>query len=357
MDLDRLLRRSVPGLTSPGYPGPDSGLLRMDANTNLIGRNPAVERAARRLPEIDLNQDPSGLSDALREALAREHGLSREEVLVGAGSDEVLDVVCKTFVNPDDVVAVPSPSFVMYAFFGRLHLARLVEIPLLRPGWDLDVDAILRARAKVAFVASPNNPTGNAFPPEDLERLVRDSEGIVVVDEAYADFCGQDFASRVGRFENLVVSRTFSKSHGLAGLRVGYGLANRRLMGKLTAAKTPLTMGAIGEAVALEALADKSFHRQGVAIVRRERERLAAACAAIGLRPARTDANFMILDVGEPARGARAFLRGKGILTRDMGDFAGMENFIRATVGRPEHNDRLVAALAEWKRARGGAGP
>ncbi|MGH2687477.1 MAG: aminotransferase class I/II-fold pyridoxal phosphate-dependent enzyme, partial [Actinomycetota bacterium] len=192
MDLEKLLRRSVRGMEPPTYPGPERGVLRMDANTNLIGRNPAVERAARRLSEIDLNQYPSCLSDELRAAIGREHGLDPDEVLVGDGSDEVLDVVCKAFLNPGDAVACPTPSFVMYAFFGKLHLGQVVEVPLRRPGWTLDVEGILSARPKVVFVASPNNPTGNAAPAADLERLLREASGIVIIDEAYADFCDQD---------------------------------------------------------------------------------------------------------------------------------------------------------------------
>ncbi|HXG59964.1 MAG TPA: histidinol-phosphate transaminase [Planctomycetota bacterium] len=349
MDLEHLLRRSVAGTQPPTYPGPEPGVLRLDANTNLIGRNPAIDRGVRRAATIDFNQYPTCLSDELRAALAREHGLSPDEVLVGDGSDEVLDVLCKTFVNPGDVVACASPSFVMYSFFGKLHLARVVEVPLRRPGWTLDVDALLQVRAKIVFVASPNNPTGNAVPADDLERLIEGSPGIVLLDEAYADFCGQDFARRVREFENVVVSRTFSKSHGLAALRVGYGLANRRLMEKLYCAKTPLTLSALSEAIALEALADKSFMRETVETVRRERVRLAERLRDLGFRPEPTDANFMIVDLGTPSASARAFLRARGIVTRDMGDFKGLENHLRVTVGRPEHTDRLVAALAEWK--------
>lgn len=352
MDVEKLLRRTVVGMGRPWYPGPDPGFLRMDANTNLVGRNPAIERALARLSSYDLNQYPSCLSDELRAALAREHGLEADEVLVGDGSDEVLDVVCKTFVNPGDVVACPTPSFVMYAFFGKLHFAQVAEVELRRPGWALDVSRLLSARAKVTFVASPNNPTGNAAPEADLEELVRESRGIVVVDEAYADFCGQDFTGKVRKYQNLIVSRTFSKSYGLAGLRVGYGVGDKALMEKLYAAKTPLTLNMLSEAVALEALADKKFRDETVALIRKERERLAAAVAPLGFRAEKTDANFMIVDLGRPSGPARAFLKGKGILTREMGDFKGLENFIRVTVGRPEHNDRLVAGLKEWSCSR-----
>lgn len=349
MDLENLVRRSLAGMQPPTYPGPEPGVLRMDANTNLIGRNPAVERALRRIGSIDLNQYPTCLSDDLRAAVAREHGLGPEEVLVGDGSDEVLDVICKAFLNPGDVIACATPSFVMYAFFGKLHLGRVVEVPLRAPDWTLDIEMILRVKAKLTFIASPNNPTANAVPAADLERLVGESRGIVLIDEAYADFCGQDFASRVRSWENLVVSRTFSKSHGLAGLRVGYGLAHKALMEKLYRAKTPLTLSSISEAIALEALADKAFMRETVETVRKERIRLAQKLTDLGCRPHPSDANFLIVDVGEPSGKLRAFLLSKGVVTREMGDFRGLENHIRVTVGRPEHTDRLAALVKEYR--------
>jgi histidinol-phosphate aminotransferase len=349
LDVEDLIRTSTAGMEPPTYPGPDPGYLRMDANTNLVGRNPAVERALRKAGELDVNQYPTCLSDRLRDAIAKEHGLSRDEVIVGDGSDEVLDVVCRAFLNPGDVVAHPAPSFVMYSFFGRLHLGRVVEVPLRPSDWSLDVDLLLRVRAKVVFVASPNNPTGNAAPADQLERLVRESNGLVVIDEAYADFCGQDFARRVREFENLIVSRTFSKSHGLAGLRVGYGLSNAKVMRRLYCAKTPLTVSLLNEAIVLESLADPSFVKASVATVAAERPKLVRRLQELGFRPQPSDANFLIVDLGTPSGPARAFLKSKGILTREMGDFKGLENFIRCTVGRAEHNERLAAALAEWK--------
>lgn len=351
MDVENLIRRSLAGLEPQVYPSTERGLLLMDANTNLIGRNPAVDRAAKRLASLDLQQYPTCLSDDLRAAVAREHGLSPEEVLVGNGSDEILDVICKTFCNPGDLIAIPVPTFVMYAFFARVHLASPVEAPLRTPSWELDIDLILRVRPKVLFVASPNNPTGNAFPKADLERLITESTGVVVVDEAYADFCGQDFASQVRRYENLIVTRTFSKSHGLAGLRVGYGAGNRKLMAKMECAKTPLTLSSISEAIALEALADKGFMRESVRIIQAERVRLSERLRELGFRPHKTDANFLLVDLGRPSGAARAFLRGRGIVTREMGDFKGLGNCLRVTVGRPEHNDRLVSELQQWKTA------
>jgi histidinol-phosphate aminotransferase len=311
----------------------------MDANTNLVGTNPAAARVA----ALELNHYPSPVSADLCAAIARHHGLGPENVIVGNGSDEIIDFVTKAFVNPGDVVAVPSPTFVMYPFYARVNLARLAEVPLKRPGFGLDVDGLLRVKAKLLFVASPNNPTANAFSRESLESLLLASPGIVVIDEAYADFCGQDMAARVREHENLLVLRTFSKAHGLAGLRVGYALGNRELIDRLYCVKPPFTVGALPEAIAIEALKDLSFLRECVRVIAAERERISRA-----VKTERSDANFLLIEVGDGRR-AREHLYSRRILTRDMGDFPGMGAYLRATIGRPEHNDRLLEALREWK--------
>lgn len=337
MNVDDFLRRAIAGTKPPTYPGNDAGFLRMDANTNLIGPNPAARG-------MELNHYPSAVSAELVSALEKKHGAP---VIVGDGSDEVIDFITKAFVNPGDVIAIPTPTFVMYAFYARINLARVLEVPL-GPDFALDADALLRTKAKIYFVASPNNPTGNRF--DDLERLVRLAPGIVVIDEAYADFCGQDYASRVNEFDNLIVLRTFSKSYGLAGLRVGYAVGRKELIEKLYCVKPPFDVGTLNEAIALEALGHEGFVRDTIQVVQLERARLAKELEALGFRACRSDANFMLVEVGR-GREAREFLHGRRILTRDLGDFPGLERYLRVTVGRPEHNDRLVGALKEWRQA------
>ncbi|MBI2901828.1 MAG: histidinol-phosphate transaminase [Planctomycetes bacterium] len=346
MNPDLLVRRSISGRRPPSYPEDDPGFLRMDGNTNLLGQNPAVERVAARAASLELNHYPSAISAALRAELARRHGVPPDQVIVGNGSDELIDFLTKAFVEPGDVVAMPTPTFVMYPFYARVNLARVVEVPLVRPGFDLDVDGLLRAKPKLLFVASPNNPTGNAFPERDLDRLVAEAPGIVVIDEAYADFCGQDYTRNLR--SDLVVLRTFSKSFGLAGLRVGYAVGPAALVAKLECVKPPFSVGTFAEAVALEALRDPAFVRGSVETIVRERDRLAEDLKGLGFHPARSDANFLLVEVGD-GRGVREFLRGRRILTRDLADFPGLEGFVRFTVGSAEHNDRLLTALSEWK--------
>jgi histidinol-phosphate aminotransferase len=344
------MRRALVHLKSYVYPALAGGVLRMDANTNLIGLNPAIERVARRLADLELNHYPSAFSDSLRAEIARHHGIPSECVIVGNGSDEVIDFVCKAFLEPGEVVGLVAPSFVMQSFYGRVNLGRPVEIPLVPGEFRLEVDALLRLRAKIVMIASPNNPTGNAFAAADLDRLIESSRGIVVIDEAYAEFCGQNFLARAPRTENLIVLRTFSKAHGLAGLRIGYGCATQEMIERLHRVKPPFTVGGFSEEVAIEALRDLSFMEQTVRIVSEERVRLAEGLGKLGATPYRCDANFLMADLGRTAAPVAEALRRAGIHIRPMGDFAGYESCIRLTVGRPEHNRRFLEALAECLR-------
>src|SRR5262245_57741984 len=224
MDIDGLFRKSARDLRPVGAPSPEEGLLHLDANTNLFGPNPAIRRVLERESAGDFAQYPAPMHDTLRAALAAHHGLDPGEILVGAGADELIDVAVRAFVNPGDPVVVAVPTFELYSFCARIEHGRVVETPL-RPDFTLDLEAMIRTKGKLTFVASPNNPTGNAQEAPLLEQLIRSSPGIVVIDEAYAEFCDQDFLDRVHEFPNLVVLRTFSKAHGLAGLRVGYAAA------------------------------------------------------------------------------------------------------------------------------------
>ncbi|MBI2933503.1 MAG: histidinol-phosphate transaminase [Planctomycetes bacterium] len=336
-------RSCTKDLRPPVYPPATGEMLRMDANTNLYGANPVVERVLAAGGARDLNQYPSGTSDALRSAIAREFEVAPEEVIVGCGSDEVLETIAKAFLDPGDVVATPSPSFVMYAFYGRIHLGTVVEVPL-REGFALDVDALLSTRAKITFVATPNNPTGNAFDASGIDRLVKQARGLVVIDEAYGAFCGQEYA-RTLRRDNVIVVRTFSKSHGLAGLRVGFGIGPRGVIDRLMAVKTPFTVGTMTERIAIAALADGAYVEESRRMILTEKPWLTERLRSLGLGPRPTDANFMLVDVGRPARPLVEALRKRDILVRDMSDFRGLANHFRVTIGRREHNERLVEAL------------
>jgi histidinol-phosphate aminotransferase len=347
MGIDELARVGLGGAAPAKYPSPEEGFLRMDANTNLLGNNPVVERVAREIAKIELNHYPSAFGDALREAIAVTHKVPIDGVILGNGSDEILDFIAKAFLNPGDAVALAAPSFVMQKFYAVVNLGRPVEVPLRAPGFELDVEGMLGVGAKLTMVASPNNPTANRFEPADLEAIAARSRGIVVIDEAYAEFCDQNWLARAPAAERLIVVRTFSKAYGLAGMRIGYAVANPKIVSRLHAVKPPFSVNLLGERMAVEALRDTTYLRESVRLVREQRELVAGRLKEMGLAPCRSDANFLLIDLGRPSAPIRHELRKRGILVRDMGDFPGLENHLRVTVGRPEHNAAFLAALGE----------
>jgi histidinol-phosphate aminotransferase len=344
MNPDGWVRSAIRGLEPPRYPIVAPGLLRMDANTNLLGINPVLHKVFAEAAGLPIHQYPSAFSDDLLAELANHHSLPVDQLITGNGSDELFDFITKSFLDPGDVVAVPAPTFVMHPFYGRVNLGQVIEVPLL-DGFRLDVRGLLREKAKLTIVASPNNPTGNVFAREDLLRLICESRGLVVVDEAYAEYSEQNFLKEAGLHPNLIVTRTFSKAHGLAALRVGYAAANEPLMERLRRVKPAFTVNLIAERAAIASLRDPSFLRLSVETIRSERVRLAGELRRLGHTPFPTDANFMVVDMNGDSRAVVARLKTKGILVRDLTDFHGLSRCIRVTIGAREQNDRFLEAL------------
>jgi histidinol-phosphate aminotransferase len=339
-----LARGVVRGLEPPRYPEAPEGLLRLDANTNVLGVNPVVAEVLSNLKTLDWNQYPTPFSSALRDALAANLGLTPAHLVVGNGSDELFDILLRTFVDPGDPVAVAVPAFVMYGFFARLNLGRLHEVPL-DADFQLDVDALARTGAKLTFIASPNNPTGNVMAEERIERLLAETRGIVVMDEAYAEFAGTDWIRRVDRHPNLVVTRTFSKAYGLAGLRVGYAAASPAIVALVHRVHPPFTVNVLSERVALAALERPDFMRRSVDLTRRGRDDLSARLGRRGMATLPTQANFVTARPGRPPGPWVRDLASAGVLIRDVSAFHGMDGYVRITVGTSEQHDRLCAVM------------
>jgi histidinol-phosphate aminotransferase len=352
--LDSWLRPEVKGL-KPYYKAPLEGdPLRLDQNTNLAGPNPALAKVdARRL---DAAQYPTRDADVLRQALAAFHGLSPDHFTAGNGGDELLEVLVKAFGEPGTVLAAPAPSYSLYPAIAKAAGLRYRAVPT-RGGFSaLDVEGLAAAKPRMAWVASPNNPTGARYSSGDLERLLDAVDGVVVVDEAYIEYAGlrHSLLPRVEEFDNLVVLRTFSKAYGLAGLRVGYLAANRRLSDVLRLVKPPFNVNLYSEAVAVAALDEQEWVDAGVQAVRAERERLAAGLKRLGFRVHPSEANFLLTDPPIDAGELLLALRKAGILARTFPGTPGLERTIRFTVGLAAHTDALLAAL---RRILGGASP
>ena len=331
--------------TVPLYaPDPTPVFLDLSDNVNLWGVPPAAARALGEplaaQPSVYPRSDPA----ELRAALARYAGVSAAEVITGCGSDDVIDGALRAFAAPGEKVAYSAPSFSMLVTFARVNGLEPVPVPFGKDG-DVDPDALLAQRAAITYLCSPNNPTGTGVSTAALEHVVTRAEGLVLVDEAYGEFSGQTAVSLLPRAPQLLVTRTLSKAFGLAGLRVGYGLAAPELVQVLEKVRGPYKVNVLGEKAAIAAL------REDVSWVRRHvdesvaiRERLRDALETLGLRALPSAANFLCLPVPDSAALGRTLL-GRGIKVRVLRALPGIGDAVRVGVGPWALMERLLAAL------------
>jgi histidinol dehydrogenase len=287
-------------------------------NTNLWGPSQAVRDAIVRVAPDTITRYPTVYADSLRQALAGSLGVAAENIATGCGSDDVIDSTLRAFATAGGRIAHPVPTFGMVPAFARMN--GLIPVGLtLRPDLELDVDSILAAHADITYICRPNNPTGNLFRREDVERVVRHAQGLVVIDEAYVDYSGDDLAAFAIESGRAVVLRTFSKVHGLAGLRVGFAVGPARVIAEIEKSRGPYKVGSLAEAAALAALdAGRPAIRETVLRTIENRTRLMARLEAAGHHVFPSAANFLLVRLpdGEGADAVATALRGRGVAVR-----------------------------------------
>lgn len=330
----------------PLYYNPKVKAVRMDTSTNVLGPNPVLRDVLRECADMDLNQYPAPYSDGLREALAETYGISADNFVVGNGSDEVLDIIFKTYMNPGETVISPYPSYSLHSFFVKINAGRFDTVDL-KPGFQLDADALLKREGKVILLCTPNNPTANTFDRRAVEQVIKEHDGPVVVDEAYGEFADDSFISRVNDFENLIVTRTFSKAYGMAGLRIGYMASNPKMANQMQRVKIPYSLNRISERAAMAALQNREYIDATIELVRREREKLSRGLNALGLKPFPSQSNFVLFKCPVPSSELVAKLADRGVLIRDFGKLRLLEDCARTTVGTEELNAMLLSRLEE----------
>ena len=322
-------------------------IVKLDGNENLYGPSPRVRAALAAHDGYHIYPDPD--QRRLRAALAEYTGVPAEHIVAGAGSDELIDLIARALLSPGDGVIDLVPTFGMYSFTTSVCGGRVISVPR-RADFSVDTETVARAvdeRTKLIFAASPNNPSGNRLSRHELEALLA-LPGLVVVDEAYVEFSGGSYAALVPERGNLVVLRTFSKWAGLAGVRAGYGIMPPELARTLMAIKPPYNVNVPAQVAVLTSLEDREALQVNVRRIVEERGRLEVLLRRIpNLEPAPSEANFILCRVTRgSARDLRDRLRERGIFLRYFGR-PGLEDCIRISVGRPEHTDALIAALAE----------
>lgn len=330
-----------------------SQIIKLDANENPYGPLPAVREALGRLDFPHIYPDPE--SRALRKSLSGFTGIGEEYLLAGAGADELIDLLMRVFLEPGDCILSCPPTFGMYPFDAELNAARCIEVPR-QPDFSLDVESICKSvethQPKILFLASPNNPDGSMPSPNVIDELLS-LPLLVVLDEAYIEFSGQDPGTRLSRIrevparENLVVLRTFSKWAGLAGLRIGYGAFPLWLMPTLWKSKQPYNVNVAASVAAQVSLEHTDELWKVVEQLKAERSRLFSALQQISyLKPYPSESNFILCQViGKDAAPLKQRLAEEyGIFVRYFNK-PRLRDHIRISVGRPQDTDALLEAL------------
>lgn len=330
----------------PLYYNPKVSGLRMDTSTNPLGANPAAREALRECMDMDLNQYPSPYSDGLRAALGELYGLGPDNFVVGNGSDEALDIVFKSFLEPGEAVVLPYPSYSLHGYFAKVNGGRVRTVDLAE-GFQLDVDALTAEEGKIVLLCTPNNPTSNCFRRKDVEELLERNDRIVIVDEAYGEFAGKSFIPEVEGRGNLIVTRTFSKAYALAGMRIGYSVSSLELAKVMQRVKIPYSLNRVSELVAIKALKDQGFVRRSVQTVEAGRRQLERGLGQLGFQVFPSEANFIMFRSPIGHRQLVSRLAEKGVMIRDFGDKRGLEDCVRTTIGTAEMNSILLDKCRE----------
>lgn len=296
------------------------------------------------------NRYPDPLQSKVKEALAPIKKVLPEQIFLGNGSDEAIDLIIRAFCEPyKNSILITDPTYGMYAVSAGVNAVPVIKVELTKE-FDLDVDAVLSAitpECKVIFLCSPNNPTGNLLSAGSIVRILDEFDGIVAIDEAYIDFTSNDsFIGNLPRYPNLIVLQTFSKAWGLAGLRLGMAFASAELIGILNKIKYPYNVNIQTQEIALQALRESDRKDKAVKEIIEQRAKLKEALLKlpITVEVFRSDANFLLVKMTD-APGVYRYLMNRRIIIRDRSKVALCNNCVRITVGTPEENENLITAL------------
>lgn len=348
--MSKWLRSRVSSLSRiSGYQKPEryANVLRMDTNENLALPKRFVSgimmKASR---STDLREYPVEQFDELRSKLSRYLNVPKKCVAAGSGSDQILDLLLSTFASDGTATVTVRPTFTFYKDRCNLHSVNMKEVEL-NHDFSLNTRKLLsRKGAKICYICSPNNPTGNQFNKKAMLEVIRSFNGLVIVDEAYVEFADYSLKDLVRKYDNLVVLRTMSKAFGLAGARIGYMVANRKIADLfVNTIQYPYPMSSLSLKTASIALSKLNYVRSIIKQVRKERERVYDSINALGLTAFRSDANFVLFEVGSRYKTVYRKLIRRGVLVRDIGNIGVHKGCLRVSIGTKFMNNQFLQAL------------
>lgn len=332
-------------------------IVRLDTNTSPFAPQSELRLLSKVAQTLDVNQYPDTTYLDLREGLAAYCGAGVDRFVVTNGADEGLDIITKALLDNGDEVVVPVPTYSMFRVASELMGARMRYVKRSPDDYSVGADEVLGAvtpKTKLIFLCNPNSPTGNPMPLSDVERVAKEAKAAVAVDEAYYEFWGKSAAGLTGRYDNLVVCRTFSKAFSMAGVRVGYLIAKRETVDKLNLVRPPNSVSVISLFLAREALRNLGEMRGNVRKVVGERKRVFKALNEIGsLSAFPSETNFVLFRVHGGAVKAKRLHEGlmrRGFVLRSYSKPSGVGDCLRLTIGTREVNDRVLGAIREAAR-------
>jgi histidinol-phosphate aminotransferase len=330
-------------------------VIKLASNENPLGPSPKAVEAVKRAA-MEMHIYPDGASYKLKQALSRKFGINPNQIVVGNGSDEIIHLIGLLYMDgPEHEMVMGNPSFARYDSVALLGNSKLVKVAL-DSKWRHDLSAMASAiteRTKLVFIANPNNPTGTIVRRADLDSFVQDlpSHVTLVLDEAYAEFAAhvEDYPNSLDYLRaghNVIGLRTFSKAHGLAGIRVGYGFVKPEVSDAIDRAREPFDVNSLAQAAAIAALDDADHLERTMQNNERGMRQIEEAFRSVGARPMESFANFVFADLGRPAKPIFQELMRLGVITRS-GHALGSDNCLRVTIGTPEENTLFSKALKE----------
>ena len=330
----------------PGeQPPPGSDVIKLNTNENPYPPSDTAIKALRMVNPDRLRLYPQPLADEFRQSAARVLKVDPEWILVGNGSDDLLTMLFRSMADTERSVAYPVPTYVLYRTLAEIEEATVVEVPF-DDDYALPVDTLARAGASLTLIANPNSPSGTRAPNAALAELAARVPGVLAIDEAYVAFAAETALELVQRFPNVIILRTLSKSHSLAGLRLGFAIAQPPLLDGLAKVKDNYNVDAVAAFVGAAAILDTEYTFATVERIRRSRERLSAALGALGFRVWPSEANFLLIRPADGnAKQLYGFLKTNGILVRYF-QTPPLNDKLRITVGTDRQNDRLIATIS-----------
>jgi histidinol-phosphate aminotransferase len=344
MKIDTLVRDNIKKMSSYSSArddyknGYDENLIYLDANESPF--------------ENGINRYPNNKHNDLKTVVSKIKNIEKDQVVFGNGTDEILDLIVRVFCNPneDKIITLP-PTYGMYDVIAKTNSVENIEIPL-KNNFSIDKNKILSlnsVKTKVLFLCSPNNPTGNSFDINDLNDLIKDFKGIVVVDEAYIDFSSQkSLISLIDKHDNLIITQTMSKAYGMAGIRLGMGFSNKNIISYINKIKPPYNVNTLTENKVLKELSKTDEFKNNISLILNQRKVLISSLEKLDFvqKTYKSDANFLLVKVDNADLRYNQLLK-KGIVVRNRSNQFLCQNCLRITIGTREENKILIKTLNE----------